>query len=468
MDTEILSRLQFALTAGFHFIFPPITIGFSLFILFVEAAWVRTGNKKYREAAEFFLHLFSVLFSIGVATGIIMIFQFGTNWPRFSEYVGDVFGSPLVIEAVFAFFLESIFLGISLFGWEKLSKRMHCFSTAMVCLGSHLSAVWILVANSFMQTPSGYKIEIVNGAEKAVITDFLSMVFNPSSLDRITHTIAASWLSGAFLAMGICAWFILKNRPEKSFAVPCMKMAVYFALAASTAMLLTGHSSAVGVASNQPEKLAAFEGHYDSQNKAGLYLFGWVDEAERKVRGVKVDSLLSILAFGSSDAVVEGLNDLPSVDFLKKRHPQFRENQIEKLRGKYRPPVGFCFQTFRFMAYFGILIFAVSLFGSALAFSGKIAAIDSAATRLFLKISIPSVLLPLAASQCGWAAAEVGRQPWTVWHLLETSDAMTTSVAAGEILFSLICFVALFCIIGIFGIRSFLLKIANGTKGITY
>lgn len=468
MDTETLSRLQFALTAGFHFIFPPITIGFSLFILFVEIAWIKTGNRKYRGAAEFFLRLFSVLFSIGVATGIIMIFQFGTNWPRFSEYVGDVFGSPLVIEAVFAFFLESTFLGIALFGWKKLSKRMHCFSTAMVCLGSHLSAVWILVANSFMQTPSGYKIETAGGAEKAVITDFFSMAFNPSSLDRIAHTITASWLSGAFLAMGICAWFILKKRPEKSFAVPCMKMAVYFALAASAAALFTGHSSAVGVASNQPEKLAAFEGHYNSQNRAGLYLFGWVDESERKVRGVKVDSLLSILAFGSSDAAVAGLNDLPSTDFLKGRHPQFEENQIEKLREQYWPPAGFCFQTFRFMVYFGILIFALSLFGSALAFFGKIAAVNSAATRLFLKISIPSLLLPLAASQCGWAAAEVGRQPWTVWHLMKTSDAMATSVSAGEILFSLICFAALFCIISIFGIRSFLFKIANGTKDIKY
>jgi len=227
MDVDTLSRIQFALTAGFHFIFPPITIGFAVFIVIVEALWLKTKDPLYRKGAEFFLKLFGMLFAIGVATGIVMVFQFGTNWPVYSNFVGDVFGSPLAIEAVFAFFMESSFLGIALWGWNRVGKTAHFISTVMVCIGAHLSAVWIIAANSFMQTPAGFVLQtmrtapdgttfwetlppgtVPNAADlattKATIVDFWDMALNPSTIDRLTHTLSASWLSGAFLALGLC------------------------------------------------------------------------------------------------------------------------------------------------------------------------------------------------------------------------------------------------------------------------
>lgn len=462
MEVELLSRIQFALTAGFHFIFPPVTIGLSLFIVLVEAAALKTGDEKYFAASKFFLKLFAVLFAVGVATGIIMVFQFGTNWPRFSTFVGDVFGSPLAIEAVFAFFMESTFLGVALFGWNKVGRKTHWFSVFMVCLGAHLSAVWIIVANSFMQTPAGYEIVGSAGAQKAAITDFWAMVFNPSSVDRLTHTLAASWLTGAFFAMGVCAYFILRERAEKFFAVACMKIAVWFGAASALLMLYTGHSSAAALAVQQPEKLAAFEGHYRTQQKAPLYILGWVDEKQKSVRGIKVDGWLSKLAFGDFNREVRGLDELPPDEFLKTLHPNASPAELAALRPQYWPPVNFCFQTFRLMTYLGGAMCLIIAAGLALSIFAKTFNPKNAAARLYLIICLPSVLLPLAASQLGWAAAEVGRQPWIVWRLMKTSDAVTTSAHAGEILFSIIAFGVLFTAVSAAGICVLFGKIRDG------
>lgn len=466
MDVEFLSRIQFALTASFHFIFPPITIGFALFIVFVEAMWLKTGDPKFQIATKFFLKIFAVLFSIGVATGIIMVFQFGTNWPRFSVFVGDVFGSPLAIEAVFAFFMESTFLGVALFGWNKVGKKTHFLSTFMVCLGAHLSAVWIIVANSFMQTPAGFEIAVENGMQKAVITDFWAMVFNPSTMDRLNHTISASWLSGAFLAMGICAYFILKNRPEKKFSVPCIKIATLFAAASALFMLYTGHSSSVTLATTQPEKLAAFEGHYQSAKNAPLYIVGWVDEKTQTTYGIKADGWLSKLAFGDFNAEVKGLYELPSSKFIKSINPNASDDEIAKLRPRYWAPVNFCFQTFRIMMYLGAIMCAIILLGGILILTGKVGEENFRPTKLFLLLCVPSVILPLLASQFGWAAAEVGRQPWTVWHIMETANAATTTASAGEIIFSITAFTILFTLITIVGLRVMLVKMRDGISTI--
>lgn len=487
MDVEILSRLQFALTACFHFLFPPISIGFSLYIVAVEAMWLKTGNIKYLNAAKFFLKLFGMIFAVGVVTGIVMVFQFGTNWPIYSTFVGDVFGSPLAIEAVFAFFMESTFLAISLWGWNRVGKKAHFFSTVMVCVGSHLSAIWILIANSFMQTPEGFALQYTDPATlavsilpqgsvptgeqisstKAVITSFWELCTNPSCIDRITHTIAACWLCGAFLGLGICAYYIVRKRTD--FAKSCAKIALSFAALSAGAMFLTGHSSAQGLAVNQPEKLAAFEGHFRTEENAPLWLTGIVDTQNREVRGIKLGGLLSYLAFGSTKARVYGLEDLPTDEFLLKIYPGASKSELEKIRPEYWAPVGFSFHAFRAMVFLGAAMCALIAWGFYLWLSGGLFS-DSKFTKAFYLCCIPSAILPIAASQVGWAAAEVGRQPWIVWHILKTSDAATTSASAGEIIFSIVAFTILFTIISAVFLYAFFKKVKNGADdaGNTY
>lgn len=464
MEIDILSRIQFAITAGFHFLFPPISIGLGLFLVLIEGAWLRTGDEKYLVAAKFFTKLFVVIFTVGVATGIVLEFEFGTNWPIYSNFVGDVFGSPLAIEALFAFFMESVFLGLVVWGWDKLSKKAHFVSTCLVCVGAHLSAVWIIAANSFMQTPDGFALEytspngivqtlpegIVPSADqiastRAVITDFWDMALNASTTDRLFHTISSAWLCGAFFALGVCGWLILRHKTK--FAKPCAKIALVMSAVSVLFMMFTGHESARTLATTQPEKLSALEGHFKTEQRAPLYLVGWVDENARTVRGIKADGLFSFLAFGSFDKEVKGLNDLPSDEFLRKIYPNATTQELAEIRPQYWAPVGFCFQTFRIMVYLGIAIVAFVVWGFWLWIRNKLFDTQAKSTRLFWKFSVWSFLLPIIASQVGWAVAEVGRQPWIVWHVLKTSDAVTTTVTASEILFSIILFTTIFLLI---------------------
>ncbi len=478
MEVEFLSRIQFALTAGFHFLFPPISIGLALYIVIVEAAWLFSGRECFRCAAKFFLKLFAVIFAAGVATGIVLEFEFGTNWPVYSNFVGDVFGSPLAIEAVFAFFMESVFLGVSLWGWEKTGRKAHFFATLAMCAGAHLSAVWIISANSFMQTPSGFELEFSDPATgavralaegsvpspeqisstRAVITDFWDMALSASMPDRFFHTVSASWLCGAFFALGVCGWMILRGK-RVSFSRPCALLALCYAVLSSLLMLVTGHSSAKTLAATQPEKLAAFEGHYRTCDKAPLYLFGWVDEGSRSVAGVKVDGFLSLLAFGSSGKVVEGLEDLPSGEFLRKIYPGASDESLKDIRPSYWAPVNFSFQTFRVMVYAGAAIFLFSAWGICLWLSGKIFDSKAAVSRAFWFCSMFSMAMPMIACQAGWAAAEVGRQPWIVWHILKTSDAVTTAAGAMEILLSTLIFSSVFAVVAAVAIFVVLEKI---------
>lgn len=483
MDVEILSRLQFALTACFHFLFPPISIGFALYIVIIEAMWLRTGDEKYLAAAKFFLKLFGMIFAVGVVTGIVMVFQFGTNWPVYSTFVGDVFGSPLAIEAVFAFFMESTFLAVALWGWDRVGRKAHFFSTVMVCIGSHLSAIWILIANSFMQTPAGFRLQYTDpltgvsallpeGAvpaaaqiphTKAVITSFWELCTNPSCLDRIFHTVSACWLCGAFLALGICAYYIIRKRTN--FAKPCAKIALAYAAVSAATMLLTGHSSAQSLAVNQPEKLAAFEGHYRSGKNAPLWLTGIVDGQNRKVYGIPLGGWLSYLAFGSAEAKVAGLEDLPPDEFLLKIHPGATPEELEKIRPQYWAPVGFSFHSFRIMVFFGSAMGAIIALGLLLWIRGRLFDANCKLSKVFLYCCVPSVALPIAASQAGWAAAEVGRQPWIVWRVLKTSDAVTTAASAGEILLSTAAFTAVFTIVSAVFLYAFFKKIKAGPEG---
>ncbi|HEY1055043.1 MAG TPA: cytochrome ubiquinol oxidase subunit I, partial [Emticicia sp.] len=313
MNTELLSRIQFAFTVAFHYIYPPLSIGLGIVMVIMEGLYLRTGKPVYEQMTRFWIRIFALIFGIGVATGIVMEFEFGTNWAVYSRYVGDIFGSALAAEGIFAFALESGFLGILIFGWNRVSPRVHFFATLMVALGSMFSAIWIVVANSWQQTPAGFKIEGEGMKARAVITDFWEMVFNPSSMDRLSHVIIGAFLAGSFLVLSVNAYYILRNK-HLEMAKSGFKIALVVATISSLMQLLTGHHSADGVAKNQPAKLAAFEGHYDSLAVADMYLMGWVNNKTQKVSGVSVPGGLSYLIHQDFKKPVTGLNAFKKED----------------------------------------------------------------------------------------------------------------------------------------------------------
>lgn len=436
MDIEILSRIQFAFTAAFHYIYPPLSIGLGLMLVIMEGLYLRTGNKLYERMTRFWIRIFALIFGIGVATGIVMEFEFGTNWATYSRYVGDIFGSALAAEGIFAFALESGFLGILLFGWNRVSSRTHFISTLMVFLGSMFSAVWIVVANSWQQTPAGFHIVGEGLKARAEITDFWAMVFNPSSVDRLLHVLIGAFLSGAFLVLSVNAYYILRKKHLES-ARKGFSIALWVALAASLLQLVAGHSSADGVAKNQPAKLAALEGHFDSSARADMFLLGWVDKKEQVTYGLKVPGGLSFLVHGSFSAPVKGLRAVPETD---------RPSQINAI-----------FQFYHLMVAAGILMIALSLLG--VWYLYKKTLFDK---RWLMLIFAWSVLLPQLANQAGWFAAEMGRQPWVVYGLLRTSDALSAAVKAGQVLFSLVLFGLVYCTLFILFLYLLNKKIKHG------
>ena len=423
MDLVLLSRIQFAVTIGFHYIYPPLSIGLGLVLVLMEGLYLKTKNPLYHQLTRFWVRIFGLIFAFGVGTGIVMEFEFGTNWSNYARYVGDIFGSPLAAEGIFAFFLESGFLALLLFGWDRISKRMHFFSTVMVALGAHFSAIWIIVANSWMQTPTAYHIVDTPVGARAEILDFWGAVLNPSTVDRLTHTVLAAWQTGAFFVVSVAAFYLIRRRHE-DFARASMRIALAVAMVATLGQLISGHSGAVVVAEHQPAKLAAFEGVYETGPDADLTILGWVDEQEQTVRGLKVPGMLSWLVGGDTGTVVQGLEEFPEAD---------------------RPPVQLSFQVYHFMVAIGMTLIALAWGGGLLAWRGHLFR-----RRWLLWIYVFSVLLPQAANQLGWAAAEVGRQPWIVYNLMRTQDGVSDTVSAGNVLVSLILFtlvyVALFVV----------------------
>jgi len=414
MDVEILARIQFAFTIGFHYIYPPLSIGLGLILVIMEGLFLKTGRRIYEQAVRFWIRIFALIFGIGVATGIIMEFEFGTNWATYSKYVGDIFGSALAAEGIFAFALESGFLGILIFGWKRVSPRVHFFSTIMVFFGSLFSAVWIVVANSWQQTPAGYHIVGEGINARAEITDFWAMVFNPSSVDRLLHVWIAAILAGAFMVLSVNAWYIL-HKKHLEIARPSFKIALTVATVFSLLQLYTGHRSADGVSHNQPAKLAALEGHYDSSSRADMYLVGYVDNKHEKTMGIKIPGGLSFLVHGHFNAPVPGLKAFP---------PDERPSQVNSV-----------FQFYHLMIIVGMTMIGLSLLGAW--FWWKKTLFDK---RWLLWIFAFSVLLPQIGNQAGWFAAEMGRQPWVVYGMLKTSDALSKMVTANQIIFSLILF----------------------------
>lgn len=461
MDLVLLSRLQFALTIMFHYLFPPLTIGMGVVLVYLEGRFLRTKDPLYDAAARFWTRIFALNFALGVATGIVMEFEFGTNWAAYSRFVGDVFGSALAAEGIFAFFLESGFLAVLVFGWDRVGPRMHFFSTLMVAFGSIFSSVWIVVANSWQQTPAGHRVVqmardgrpwFVDGEPvlRAEITDFWQLVFNPSTVHRLIHVLIGAFILGSFFIMSISAWYLLKGR-HRDFARRSFGGALGLATIASLAALASGHLQARGVAEHQPAKLAAFEAHFRT-GPADLSLLGVPEvEGERIRWNLAVPGGLSFLVHDRFDAPVTGL---------------------DRFRPEDRPPVAISYAAYHAMVGLGVFFAALTLLASVLRWRGTL--YDR---RWLLWVFVFAVGGAVAANQLGWVAAEVGRQPWIVHpalargaggelltdadgHLryetvqipgadgavrevvagLRTTDAVSESVDAGQVLTSMVLF----------------------------
>lgn len=436
MDVEILARIQFAFTIAFHYIYPPLSIGLGLIMVVFESMYLKTKNEEYHILAKFWTKIFALVFGVGVVTGIVMEFEFGTNWATYSRYVGDVFGSALAAEGVFAFALESGFLGVLLFGWNRVKPWVHLTSTIGVFFGSLFSAIWIVVANSWQQTPAGFHIVGEGLNARAEITDFWAMVFNPSSVDRLLHVWVAAFLAGAFMVISVHAYYLVKQK-YLSISIKAFKVGLIVATIFSFTQLFLGHESANGVARNQPAKLAAFEGHYNAFSPADMYLFGWVDNKNKTVTGIKVKGGLSYLLSYHFDTPVKGLS-------------AFKQDEIPT-------QVNAIFQFYHLMVIIGILLIALSVLGNYLWWRKKLFN-----RKWILWVFVFSVFLPQIANQVGWFAAEMGRQPWVVYGLLKTSAAFSQSVKAHQILLSLILFFLVYLLLFILFLYLLNKKIKTG------
>lgn len=435
MDVLTLSRLQFAVTSMFHFIFVPLTLGLSVLIAYMETRYVRSGDELYLRMAKFWGKLFLINFALGIVTGITMEFQFGMNWAEYSKYVGDIFGAPLAIEATVAFFLESTFIGVWIFGWDKVSKKTHALSIWLVALATNLSALWILLANGWMQKPVGFVIR----NNRAEMVDFMAMLTNSYGWLKFFHTLFSGYVIAAFFVMGISAWHLLKKSHSEFFR-SSFRLAAYFGLVSSLLVFLVGDFHAQEVAETQPTKFAAMEVVWETQKAASYNLLVLPDpENERNtIETMGIPKMLSLMAFHDGDATVRGLKDFPK---------------------ESRPPVLPVFLSFRGMAALGMLFMLLS-------FIAVILSVKDLLERsgLFLRIMVFALPLPYIAGQLGWIVAEVGRQPWIVYGVLKTSDAVSKSIAPVNVIVSLVGFTLLYGLLAVVDIYLLYQKARKGPE----
>lgn len=420
MDALFLARVQFGLTATFHYLFPPMTIGLSWMLVIMEAVYLKTKNPAYKTMLKFWTKIFALFFAMGVATGFVQLFAFGNNWSTFSKFVGDVFGTLLAAEGVFAFFLESGFLGIMLFGWDRVRPKIHFMSTCLVSLGATFSATWIVMANSWMQTPTGYKVIGTGANKRAVITNLWEVYFNPSFLDRLVHVLVGCWLIGIFFMMSVSAYYMLRKK-HLSFARFNLKMAIAFGFVACLVQLLSADSTARGVAKNQPIKLAAMEGVFKTEKNTPFSVIGIIDMEKEEVRGIAIPSLLSFLTYHNFTEAVPGLNDFP------------KENW---------PDVPLVFYSYRTMIYAWGAMFLLSIIGLVLWRRGKLET-----SHWFLWPAVFAIFFPYIANTTGWFVAEFGRQPWIVYNVMKTSQGLSKVVSAGDIMASLVMFIVIYSLL---------------------
>jgi cytochrome d ubiquinol oxidase subunit I len=433
MDVLTLSQLQFAATGMFHWIFVPLTLGLSILTAWMETKYVTTGDEVWLRMTKFWGKLFLINFALGVVTGITMEFQFGMNWSEYSRYVGDIFGAPLAIEATFAFFLESVFIGVWIFGWNKVSKKVHLMSIWLAAVATNISALIILLANAWMQKPVGYVMR--NG--RAEMDDFLAVLTNPYGWIKFTHTLLSGYALAAFVIMGISAWHLLrKNEPE--FFKRSFKLAAAWGFVASLGVALTGDFHAVEIAKTQPAKFAAMESQWETKRGVGMNLLLLPDTSREcnALEKVCIPNALSFLAFKDPNAEIKGLKDFPK---------------------ELRPHVTPTFFSFRLMVGIGTFMILASLVGIVLSRKNNFADY-----RWFLTIMVLAIPAPYLAQQFGWLVAELGRQPWIVYGVLKTADAVSKSVTATQVAMSLLGFTLLY---GFLGAIDVFLLVRHAKKG---
>ncbi|WP_251554745.1 cytochrome ubiquinol oxidase subunit I [Neobacillus muris] len=440
MDPVILARFQFAATTIFHFFFVPLSIGLVLMVAVMETFYVVKKDELYKKMAKFWGHLFLINFAVGVVTGIIQEFQFGMNWSDYSRFVGDVFGAPLAIEALLAFFMESTFIGIWIFGWERLSKKLHLACIWLVSLGTALSAVWILTANSFMQVPVGFSIK--NG--RAEMNDFLALITNGQLLVEFPHVITGAICTGAFFVAGISAYHLLRKK-HLAFYRKSMKMAMIFGLIGSIGVALSGHSQAQYLVKTQPMKMAAAEGIWeDTADPAPWSGVALIDsENHKNTFELNIPYALSFLSYSKFEGSLKGMETL-------QKEYQAKYDSIVGEGTNYIPPVKTTYWSFRLMIGFGVLMILLPIIGLLQLRKGRL---DK--STLLLKFFLAGIAFPFLANTFGWMMTEVGRQPWTVFGLMTTADAVSPNVPAGMILFSTIMYLAVFTIL--FGVMVYLI-----------
>lgn len=502
------SRGQFALTAMYHWLFVPLTLGLGVIMAIMETIYVRTGNEQWKRTAKFWMNIFGINFAIGIATGLIMEFQFGTNWSNYSWFVGDIFGAPLAIEGILAFFMEATFISIMFFGWKRVSKGMHLASTWLVIIGATLSALWILVANAWMQYPVG--MEFNPDTVRNEMNDFWAVALSPVAINKFLHTVVSSWILGAAFVAGVSAWYMLKKR-EAEFSRQSMKVASAFGLIAVLLTAMTGDGSAYQVAQKQPMKLAAMEGLYEGQNGAGLIAVAlpnpgkktYNDGVDPYIFRVEIPNALAFLGYRDMDAFVPGIKDIieggyttPSGDValsfeekqtrgklaiqaladyrtakkdnnetaaqeykakLKENYPYFGYGYLDTPE-QLVPNIPMVFWSFRIMVYLGgffILFFAV------LWYFGYKKKLEN--TKWLLWTSILSIPLAYICSQAGWIVAEVGRQPWTIQDVLPVQAAIS-ALSTNSVITTFIIFAVLFTALLVAEIRIMLNQIKKGPK----
>ncbi len=505
------SRAQFALTAIYHWLFVPLTLGLSFILAFMETIYVRTGDETWKRITRFWMKLFGINFAIGVATGIILEFEFGTNWSNYSWFVGDIFGAPLAIEGILAFFLESTFIAVMFFGWKKVSRRFHLISTWLVAFGASISALWILVANAWMENPVGMVFNPETARNEMV--SFSEVLFNPVAVDKFTHTVTSGFVLASVFVMGISAWFLLRRR-EELLAVKSILIASLFGIISSILVVFTGDSSARTLASAQPVKFASMEALYQGKEKAGLTIFGILSDngdtigkmpAYKTNARLEVPGLLSVMTTGKSTGYVPGIADLvngnPERGILSAREMKERGTYarsvltdykmakeigdvatMDQLRAKFTdkdfvdnyfryfgysffsasweiiPSVPVLFYSFRIMVALGFLF--ILLFALALWYHKRNTLTKN---RWFLWVALLSIPLPYIAGELGWVVSEMGRQPWIIQNLMPVNIAVS-NIAAASVKTTFWIFAALFTGLLIAEISIMIRQIKTGPK----
>ena len=434
MDVLALSRLQFAITTIYHFFFVPLTLGLTIHIALMETIYVVTGREVYKQMTQFWGKLLILNFSLGVVTGIVLEFQFGMNWSEYARFVGDIFGAPLALEALFAFFLESTFLGVWIFGWDKLSKRAHLIAIWLVAFASNLSGLWILIANSFMQEPVGYVLR--NG--RAEMTDFFALLLNPNVQVQFPHVFAAGISTGAFFVLGISAWHLVRGSNVDQFR-RSFSIAAVFAVIGVGLVILYGHSQAQHVAQAQPMKLAAAEGLFETEQPASFSLLTIGDASGRnEVLSIRFPSALSLLACNQLDCQVKGINELQA-EYVQKYGP-----------GDYVPPAWIVYWSFRLMIGAGFVMLALAVLALFFALSEMLES-----QSRWLKFYPLAILLPYFAATMGWMMTEVGREPWIVFGLMTVAQGVTPTLDMFSVSLTLVVFTVVYAVLMIAGLRLF-------------